>query len=104
MKTLLLGPHPANHSYSITRYFNFYRLGLPGLLGSPVAASCPGGVLPSNDELPSLNRRKIWWQNYIEWPLRLCQQKADLTHFTDHGLLWAAEFVRGGGGSRPFTI
>jgi len=64
----------------------------------------PSRVLPSNDELPSLNRRKIWWQNYIEWPLRLCQQKADLTHFTDHGLLWAAEFVRGGGGSRPFTI
>jgi glycosyltransferase involved in cell wall biosynthesis len=96
MTYCILGTHPANRSYSVVKYFNFYRSNLPGFLGSPIMAKCPGGTLPPDDTLPFAPRARIWWENYVEWPLTLLSQRSDLTHFADHGLLWSAPFLRGG--------
>lgn len=92
----ILGPHPANHSYSIVRYFNFYRNRLPQYLSSQLLPSCPGRQLPAEDALPSSPRLNVWYENYAEWPLSLLRLKTDVNHIVDQGLLWYGAFLRSG--------
>jgi glycosyltransferase involved in cell wall biosynthesis len=93
----LLGPHPGSQSYSISKYFNFYRNGLPAILRDPVLGKCPGAIQDlERGRLPVVPRSKAWLQNYLLWPLELARQSAGCFHIVDQGLLWYAGFLRRG--------
>jgi glycosyltransferase involved in cell wall biosynthesis len=93
----ILGPHPGGQTYSISKYFNFYRNGLPAILSHPVLGKCPGAIAGlERGILPTLPRPQAWWQNYVLWPVELARQRADCFHIVDQGLLWYARFLNKG--------
>lgn len=94
----ILGPHPGGQTYSISKYFNFYRNRLPAILSHPVLGKCPGAIehLEHHGTLPSMPRRQAWWQNYVLWPIELARERADCFHIVDQGLLWYARFLQKG--------
>jgi glycosyltransferase involved in cell wall biosynthesis len=93
----LLGPYPGNGSYSIVKYFDFYRQDFLVRFGEEFVAACPGGHLPTANGSASLdNRFHSWWKNYLLWPRELAKLKSDLFHISDQGLFWYARFLRGG--------
>jgi glycosyltransferase involved in cell wall biosynthesis len=93
----ILGPHPGGQTYSISKYFNFYRSRLPAILNDPVVAKCPGAIQElEHGVLPCIPRRKAWWQNYVLWPVELARQSADCFHIIDQGLMWYARFLKTG--------
>jgi glycosyltransferase involved in cell wall biosynthesis len=97
VKYCLLGSHPAINSYSIVKYFDFYRQNLPVVLGSAVTAFCPGALRPLTGEiLPAQHRYETLWQNYAVWPARLLKLESDCFHIVDQGLVWYSHFLRGG--------
>src|SRR5579863_3313789 len=95
LDALLLGPHAGNSGYSINNYFNFCRQHLPESMPDwCIGCLSPGGTPTS--EHPSLSHRvrhRAWWDTYIEWPLRLRRQRAELFHVIDQGLAWYAKFI-----------
>ncbi len=91
----ILGPHPGGQTYSISKYFNFYRTRLPAIFGDRVLAKCPGAIHQlEHGKLPTVPRRKAWWQNYVLWPIELSRQTAGCFHIVDQGLMWYARFLR----------
>ena len=91
----LLGPHPGGQMYSISKYFNFYRTRLPALFGGGVLRKCPGFIDElEHGALPTMPRRKAWWQYYVLWPIELAHQNADCFHIVDQGLMWYARFLK----------
>jgi glycosyltransferase involved in cell wall biosynthesis len=97
VKYFLLGPYPGNSSYSILKYFNFYRNRLGSVLGSEPGALCPGNSLPAIDEsFTQTPRLKSWRENYLAWPLELRGLQADMFHIVDQGLFWYGRFLRSG--------
>ncbi len=95
-KYMMLGPHPAHESYSITKYFEFYRGNLPARLGVNVAARHPGPEGERGTILPRQSRARTLAENYIQWPATLMGLTADCFHIVDQGLLWYAAFLKGG--------
>lgn len=93
----LLGPYPGNSSFSIGRYFDFYRRNFSEMFGADFAAFCPGGSLCEPEQRVSLAPRlEAWRRNYVEWPIQLTGLDSDLFHIVDQGLFWYARFLRGG--------
>ncbi len=93
----LLGPHPGGQTYSISKYFNFYRTRLPAIFGGLVLGKCPGAIRElEHGQLPTEPRRQAWWQNYVLWPMELARQSADCFHIVDQGLMWYARFLKKG--------
>jgi glycosyltransferase involved in cell wall biosynthesis len=97
-KAVLLGPHPGTASFSILKYFHFFRCMLPQYLpGWHLSDDSPGLNEISTDtpakELGSLQAR---WESYGRWPLHLTKVRADCVHIVDQGLAWYGEFIRGG--------
>lgn len=93
----ILGPHPGGQTYSISKYFNFYRTGLPAIFGDRVLGKCPGAIQElEHGKLPSMPRPKAWWQNYVLWPMELAHQSAGCFHIVDQGLMWYARFLQRG--------
>jgi glycosyltransferase involved in cell wall biosynthesis len=92
---LLLGPHPGMSSYSIANYFNFCRRQLPGALPDwRIGALAPGDItLFDQPRLVPAARYRAWRHNYMEWPVRLRLQRAQLVHIVDQGLTWYAAFL-----------
>ena len=95
-KYMMLGPHPAHESYSITKYFEFYRRNLPTKLGVPVAARHPGPQCQTGTILPRQSRTRTLRENYLQWPVALMGLSSECFHIVDQGLLWYAEFLKGG--------
>ena len=97
MKYCILGIHPTSDSYSIIRYFEFYRSRLPALLDDNLTALTPakGRYSESNLWTPP-NRPATLWQTYGEWPLTLAQLHSDIYHIVDQGLFWYSRFLRKG--------
>lgn len=93
-KYCILGPYPESDNYSIARYFNFYRKGLPELLENNVDSCCPGeiGTIDSA-QLPQVSRTRAWVDNYVKWPLRLRNSKSECFHIVDQGLMWYSQFL-----------
>lgn len=101
MRYCLLGQYPGNSSYSILKYFNFYREHLATVLGATPAAACPGHRLPAMDEvITHAGRMKAWRENYLEWPLELRRMRSDLFHIVDQGIFWYARFLPDSSGRR----
>src|SRR5579863_4585804 len=93
----ILGPHPGGETYSIVKYFNFYRLELSPVLGERIVGRCPGDIRElEGDRLPSIARLRAWRQNYLSWPVQLSLQRSDCFHVVDQGLMWYARFLRAG--------
>jgi glycosyltransferase involved in cell wall biosynthesis len=96
MKAVLLGPHPKNGSISTFNYFNFFATRLPPCLPDwELESKCPGGAGKASSSIAR-------WENFVLWPFRLKQVRADLLHIMDQGLGWYSAFL--GRGRRLVTV
>lgn len=94
-RLVLLGPDPANGSYSTFNYFRTCAEKLGGITGElSVVAKCPANRCIGSLEVEG--RAKVWARNYIHWPLRLIKMEADAYHIVDQGLAWYGELLRKG--------
>ncbi len=92
---ILLGPDPANGSYSTFRYFCACSEELSSFVKDVlIEARSPAGDVWGGS--PSESRAKVWVRNCIEWPIRLRRIEADVYHMVDQGLAWYGRMLKKG--------
>ena len=98
---ILLGPDPANGSYSTFSYFSACAADLSNLVsGIRIEAWSPVGTWPGMAR--SEGRARTWWRDYIVWPIRLRRMEGDAYHIVDQGLAWYGRVL--GKGLRLITV
>lgn len=100
-RVVLLGPDPANGSYSTFRYFCTCSEELGVLVKDAVIeTTSPAGEVWEIS--PSESRVRVWARNYVAWPSRLRGIEGDVYHIVDQGLALYGRMLKAG--SRLVTV
>ena len=93
----LLGIYEANGHLSIRNYYDYCIAELPPCLpGWVINSSKPGrnrqDFVPGN----RVDRRQSWFENYVDWPLKLRSLHSGIFHIIDQGIAWYRSFLTTG--------